>query len=194
MKILLTGFETFGSHPTNPTIALVKELQKRRTEEIEILILNVGYDLDGKRVISKIQETHPDLVLSFGLAGGRSKVCFEAVALNVRNSIVPDNQGILCKHQKIGTGALAYESNICYTKLEEKLSRSDFSISYHAGTFICNDVYYQELEYINQNHLNILCGFIHIPYVKEFTDELPSMKWDQLIHISMNIIDILKEV
>lgn len=193
MNILLTGFSTFGPHENNPTSILIQELRNRRNENIEILQLDVGYEQDGKTVIEKIKEIEPDIVLSFGLAGGRYKVCFEAIALNVRNSLITDNQGMLCSHQKIGNGPLAYESTINYKELEKSLSLEDFAISYHAGTFVCNDVYYQELEYINLNHLNIQCGFIHIPYVEEFTKQIPSIKWERLIDITMRIIDKILE-
>lgn len=194
MKILLTGFETFGSHQVNPTIALVNELKKRRIEEIECLILGVGYDVDGKNVVHKIEELKPDVVLSFGLAGGRFKVCFEAVAINVRNGQITDNQGNLYKHKKISNGPLAYESNINYVALADRIKDEDFTISYHAGTFICNDVYYQELEFIRKNNLNILCGFVHIPFIEEISKKSPSLKWNRVIELSMKIIDEILEV
>ena len=37
------------------------------------------------------------------------------------------------------------------------------SISNSAGTYVCNDLMYQTLEYIDNNNLDIQAGFVHVP-------------------------------
>lgn len=192
MKILLTGFKPFGKNISNPSLGVLDELKNRRTETIEVLKLDVVYGLDGEKVVEKIKEIKPDVVLSIGLAGGRSKVCLEAIALNARDSEFKDNQGQIFLNEKISNGPLAYDSTLNLKRIKEKIENENFMISYSAGTYVCNDVYYQELEYIVQNNLNIACGFVHIPYT-EPKEEEPYLELNEIVHIISELLDVILE-
>ena len=72
------------------------------------------------------------------------------------------------------------------------INDENLSISYHAGTFICNEIYYRALEYINNNKLNIKCIFVHIPYIKEQVENKPNMPYLD-IEKSLDIISKIKE-
>ncbi len=39
--------------------------------------------------------------------------------------------------------------------------------NYTAGTYVCNSLLYQTLNYLEENKLDIPCGFIHVPELSE---------------------------
>lgn len=191
MKILLTGFKPFGENESNPTLEIIEQLKKQRKENIETLQLDVFYDADGKKVIEEIKRSNPALVLSFGLAGGRDKICFEAQAENLRNASIADNQGIILKNEKINEeGMPFYQSNIDINKLNQAFKYPDFKISYSVGTYVCNDVYYQVLDYIYREKLLIACGFIHVPYVVPKKD-FPYIEINRVVQVISDLMDFI---
>lgn len=192
MKILLTGFKPFGKNKRNPTLKLIEELKKRRKENINILELEVVYGLDGEKAVEKIKDEKPELVLSFGLAGGRDKVCLEVKAVNSRDSAMKDNQGQRFTNEKISDGPLFYLTNLNVEHIKEKMNSELFMLSESAGTYVCNDVYYQELDYIYQNQLNVVCGFVHIPYTEDMEGK-PYLEFEFIFKIVSNLIDIILE-
>ena len=193
MKILITGF---NNENINPSQLLLNEIDKNyQNHNIHILELDVIYNEDSLKLLSKIKEIEPDLILLIGQAGGRAWVSFEYCAINIQNASIPDNNGVLYTHNIIKeNGPLAYNTNIDIEKiikLDEKLK-----ISYNCGTFICNDIYYNALDYIYSNNLNTKCAFIHIPYVYEQTLDkkvnTPFMELNEVKQIIYKIINNIK--
>jgi pyroglutamyl-peptidase len=169
MKILITGFKPFNNEKINPSLLLLSELDKNyNNHEIHTLILDVAYHCDSNKLLDKIKELNPDLILLLGQAGGRAWVSFEFCAINIKNASIPDNNGKMFIHEPIKErGPLAYQTNIDIDKilyLDDKLK-----VSYNCGTFICNEIYYSALDYIYTNKLNTKCTFIHLPYIYEQT-------------------------
>lgn len=193
MKILITGFKPFNKDKINPTSMIIKEFNDSNIKTLE---LDVVYNLDAKKIIETIKEYNPDLVLMMGLAGGRKKVMIEYFSLNMQSASIPDNSDLINNHNIIDKNApLAYATNIDVVKLKEDVNDDNFDISYHAGTFVCNDVYFQVLDFIYKNNLNIKCGFIHVPYIKEQVSEKPNIPYlDYSVEnkIILKIIDMLK--
>ena len=64
-------------------------------------------------------------------------------------------------------------------------------LSNSAGTYVCNNLMYHVLHYIDNNKLDIKAGFIHVPYMTEqITDKkVNSLPLDVLLE---GIIDALK--
>ncbi len=193
MKLLITGFKPFNNDVINPAQELLDYYHSKKN--IQTLLLNVEYNNDAKKVIDAINEIKPDVVLSLGLAGGRKKIMIEYYALNMHSATIPDNANKLLNHQVINTNSpIAYQTNIEVSELVKYIDDELFGISYHAGTFVCNDIYYQTLDYIYQNHLNIKSGFIHLPYLNEQVVDkpnIPSMSLDRMKKIIDKVIDFL---
>ncbi len=193
MKILITGFKPFNKDKVNPTSMIIKEFNDLNIKTLE---LDVVYNLDAKKIIETIKEYNPNLVLMMGLAGGRKKVMIEYFALNMQSASIPDNDEVMKNHNIIDKNApLAYTTNIDVVNLKEKVNDDNFDISYHAGTFVCNDVYFQVLDFIYKNNLEIKCGFIHVPYIKEQVFEklnMPYLDYTIETKIISKIINSLK--
>ena len=192
MKILITGFKPFNKETVNPSLELLSYYNK---ESIKTLSLNVEYNLDAIKVIDTIKNNEYDFVLLLGQAGGRKVVTIESVALNVQNATIPDNSDNLVKHNKIINDApVAYQTKIDLVSLVSKVNSEFFDISYHAGTFVCNDLYYQVMHYISTNNLKSKCAFIHLPYLDtQVVDKpnIPSMKLEEMKDILDKVIKAL---
>lgn len=192
MKILITGFNPFNKETINPSLMLLPYYNKNN---IITLPLNVEYNLDATKVIDVIKKEEPDLVLLLGQAGGRKKVTIESVALNIQNATICDNGDNLRKHEVIIKDApIAYQTSIDLVDLINKVNDELFDISYHAGTFVCNDLYYQVLHYLNISSVQTKCAFIHLPYLDtQVIDKpnMPSMKLEKMKEILDKVINAL---
>ncbi len=173
--LLLTGFEPFLSFTINPTMKIVEELDGQTIGEYRIVgkTMTVDFARSGKQLLEFIREIKPDAVVSLGLAGGRTKITPERVAVNVKDGDA-DNEGHKPVDEPIQTdGPAAYMSTLPIREMVDKLNESGFpaTISNTAGTYLCNNVMYEALHYLQTNNLSIPSGFIHIPASHELAIE-----------------------
>ena len=120
-----------------------------------------------QKIHEKMQEIHPDIVISVGQAGGRFGVTPERVAINVTDARIPDNEG----NQPIDVpifedGDTAYFSNLPVKAMVQAIKHAGYPsvLSNSAGTYICNHVMYGILYYIQKEFPGVRGGFIHVPY------------------------------
>jgi pyroglutamyl-peptidase len=121
----------------------------------------VDYARAGRAIRALIRRHRPSAILMFGLAPKRKRLGLEAVALNVDHS----ETGRRRRWRKtIGKGALALEARLPLDRLHARLRRARIpvEISHHAGTFICNHVFYVALA-----TTRVPCGFVHVPPFRE---------------------------
>ena len=173
MRILLTGFQTWGDVPANPTEELVRSLE---SPEVEALILPVSYGRAGEVVRAAIRRGRPDAVISLGLAPRSASIRVEAVALNVAHSETPDVDGSSPWDEPIDPeGPLAYRTTLPVREIVEALRDEGIParLSHHAGTFLCNYVAYVALRELDRLGLEVPAGFIHVPYSSEIASKIP---------------------
>jgi pyroglutamyl-peptidase len=94
----------------------------------------------------------------------------ERVALNLDDSEFPDNRGDIRIGQPIQiNGPPAYWSTLPLPQLMAALFACGVpaGISNHAGTFVCNHVFYRSCYEIQQMGLNTRCGLVHVPLMAE---------------------------
>ncbi len=198
MRILLTGFETFGEFPTNPSQLLVEELAS----------LNFGFDVytrvlpvKGKMVEEELREAleklKPQLVLSFGLAYSRAAISLERVAINLLDFSIPDNEG--WKPEEIPIiveGPAAYFSGLPLRELQRVLKEEDIpcEISNTAGTYVCNQTFYL-LANFSRNWKDFKGGFIHLPATPKLVVKTgkiaPSLPLDLMLKGARKILNYL---
>ncbi len=176
MRILVTGFEPFGSHATNPSQEIVTALAERtssavgRPFQLHTTILPTEYDRAASRITSLIEESSPDAIVCLGVASKADGICLERVALNLNDAELADNAGETRTAQPIMPGApMAYLSTLPLAAMLQELRGARFpaSISNHAGTYVCNHVFYTARHTIEKKQATTPCGFIHVPVVDE---------------------------
>jgi pyroglutamyl-peptidase len=154
MAVLLTGFVPWGTHRVNPSGELARELGGH--------LLPVDFDKASRELRRLIRRDRPDAVLMMGLAPGRKTIALEAVALNVEHH---DEKGKDRRWQRPirRGGPLALRSRLPLERIYDRLrkARVPVSISHHAGTYVCNRVFYEGL-----SACAVPCGFVHVPPFK----------------------------
>jgi pyroglutamyl-peptidase len=168
-KILITGFEPFDKFTFNPSGKIAEIMND---EESEFAVIDgIILPVDTKRVQTiledKITSFDPDVIISLGLAARRKFIALEKIAINLLDFDIPDNSGNIPEDTWILHDApLAYKSNLPYKSIKKSLEAEKIpaSISYSAGAYLCNQVFYLVMDYINRTkEKKKLGGFIHIP-------------------------------
>lgn len=168
MKILLTAFEPFGGETVNPAIEAVKICKDEILgASIHKLILPTAFREAYSKAFEEIEDLDPDIVLSVGQAGGRSAISLEFVAINYMEARIEDNKGFRPKGESIfEDGKNAYFTNLPIKNMicEIRAAGIPATISYSAGTFVCNELFYSILYYAEREDKKYKAGFMHVPY------------------------------
>ncbi len=191
-KVLLTGFEPFGTATSNPSGEILKQISG---DNIVTAILPVTYAQSAERLLELIAEHNPDVVICLGQAEGRIQITPEKVAINLDDARLPDNAGVQRSDVKIlENGPDAYFSTLPIKEMviAVKAAGVPASVSLSAGAFLCNHVFY-----IAQNKFagsNVRSGFVHVPLMDSQAPEflgLPTMPLDQMVTAVRAMLEVL---
>lgn len=198
MKILVTGFDPFGNEKINPAIESVKRLPDVINEATIIkLEINTVAFKSLSQIEDAIKQHSPDVVLSVGQAGGRFGITVEKVAINYDDFRIPDNEGNQFIDRKIfNDGPTAYFATLPIKAMVENIKNHNIpaSVSYTAGTFICNHVFYGISHLAATKYPKIKAGFIHIPFlIEQVVDkkDMPSMDLNTLVKALTHAIEAI---
>jgi pyroglutamyl-peptidase len=177
MKVLVTGFERFGSWQRNPSGETARHLDGATIVDVEVsgLVLPVSYGRAAAPLIAAIDELYPDIVLNLG-QGEAVGVRVERVAVNRCTAPTGgDNDGYEPHGEPIVlNGPETYNSTLPVSEIVDLLTNLKFNaaLSDSAGEFLCNYVMYTTLHYIATHNLPIRAGFIHASPLRE---EVPNL-------------------
>lgn len=140
-QVLLTSFTTWLPHQTsNSSDDLLQVVSQLHAEHSYLRQLPVDIDLASKSAIAKIQELQPDTIICCGMAESRSQLTIEAQAI--------DRDDVL--HTLVD--------------LPQLIAGIDgIEISYDAGKFVCEGLYYSVLKHLQDSQKLSRCIFIHVP-------------------------------
>ncbi|GAA0104760.1 pyroglutamyl-peptidase I [Paraclostridium sordellii] len=188
MKILVTGFDPFGGESINPAEEAVKRIKEEiNGAKIIKLTIPTVREKSLKAIEDAIQIHKPDIVISIGQAGGRFDITPERIAINIDDFRIKDNDGNKPTDEPVRKdGEIAYITSLPVKAMVEHMKKNEVpaSVSYTAGTFVCNHVMYGVLYMIDKKYPNIKGGFIHIPYVtSQVIDKrnMPYMSLDEIV-------------
>ncbi len=167
-SVLLTGFEPFDGSARNPSLDAVRTLAADGIPDVSLEALELPVEFDRARDLIReaIVRVQPDVVLSVGLAAGRPDITVERVAINLADARIPDNSGEQPVDQElVVAGAAAYFSTLPIKEIVAAIRGVDVaaSLSYSAGTYVCNAVMYHALNATADGSAQ--AGFIHVPDV-----------------------------
>ncbi|MFJ7934198.1 pyroglutamyl-peptidase I [Sporosarcina sp. NPDC096371] len=196
--LLLTGFEPFLKFPVNPTMQIVEELhgQVIGGYHIHSEVLPVDFKKSGDVLMGHIENIQPDAVISLGLAGGRSKMTPERIAINVSDGPV-DNSGHAPVDEPIEeNGADGYFSTLPVREMVNALQEEGLpaEISNTAGAYLCNHVMYRALYFAHEQRADMKAGFLHIPASHELAIQhgnIPSWSREDLQRGVVTCIEVL---
>jgi len=166
--IVLTGFEPFGTFPSNPAGEVAKALDGRAfgAEVVRGVVLPVHH-ADAALVVARlIEESVPRAIVHLGLAGARARIALERVAVNVMDFEIADNAGYRATGEPcVPGGPVAYFSTLPLAAMLTALVADGVPayVSNTAGTYLCNQTMYTTLHLLQRRGLAIPAGFIHLP-------------------------------
>lgn len=189
MKILVTGFDPFGSDKINPAIEAVKKLPDTiKGAKIIKLEIPTVFNKSAQVVHQAIVKEQPDYVLNVGQAGGRSALTPERVAININDGRIPDNDGYQPLDEPIQPdGNTAYFTQLPIKAMAKAIRAAGLPaiVSNTAGTYVCNHIFYQVQYMRTKEFPKLKAGFIHIPFLPEQVITRPNQP-------SMALADIVK--
>lgn len=183
-KLMITGFEPFGKDTVNPSWEAVCGLgDKIGAYELTKLRIPTIFGVAAQCVLERAAGLQPDVILCVGQAGGRSQISPEVVAINLRDASMEDNAGNRPQDMPVVAGGEnAYFSTVPVRKIVEAVKGGGIpcGLSYSAGAYVCNDLFYTLLRHYDKMTTRI--GFIHVPYLPEqAVGETPSMPLETIV-------------
>ncbi|MBR3305036.1 MAG: pyroglutamyl-peptidase I [Christensenellaceae bacterium] len=171
MKILLTAFDPFGGEPVNPAQQAVEAVKDCIAgAEIVKCIVPTVFGKSIETVYAAMKKEKPDVTLCIGQAGGRIGMTPERVAINLNDARIKDNEGQQPFDTKIfEDGPDAFFTLLPVKAMVDKMLKAGIpaSLSYTAGTFVCNHLMYGVLYYISKEFPGMKGGFMHVPFLHE---------------------------
>ena len=172
-KILLTGFEAFGTTPLNPAEQVASMLDAEVIESSKIIsrVLPNTFFKSLDVVCKEVTEHNPDVIVMLGEYGGRSVITVERLAHNLIDSAryaLADNDGnVLQDVETVEGGPVAYYSTLPIRAMVKAMRSKGIpaDISDTPGTNVCNHLMYGILHFIASQQLNIRAGWIHLPHL-----------------------------
>ncbi len=171
MKVLLTGFTAFDGEKINPAFLALQGLPSE-INDIEIIKLEIPtvFNKSLELLEGALSEHKPDIVIALGQAGGRFAITPEVVAINLNEARIADNEGNQPSDEKIKIdGENAYFSSLPNKAIVKALTDAEIpaKLSYTAGTFVCNHLFYGLMYNLAHHYPTCRGGFIHLPYIRE---------------------------
>lgn len=171
-KLLMTGFDAFGGESVNPASRAVERLEGKKIGDIEIITKEIPTVFGKAAEVTReeIDRVEPDIVINVGQSGGIHAMRIERLAVNIDDARIKDNEGNQPSDEPIAPGGpLAYWATIPVKDIVARLEDKGIPafVSYTAGTFVCNHVFYATTHYVKENDLPIQVGFIHVPFLPE---------------------------
>ncbi|MBC7419634.1 MAG: pyroglutamyl-peptidase I [Bdellovibrio sp.] len=191
MDILVTGFKPFLGESINPSEKLANELGS--VTNVRSMILTVEFGKSFEVLKTELAKKKPDYLILIGQAGGRKNVCFEKIGLNWVQTNHADENGMTPVPGMIHAASpLALMSKFPIDEIYKKLKKQGLpvEISFSAGAFVCNDLYFRVLNEFTE----IKTVFIHVPMLPEqlkTLDTRPALAYAEQALVLKSMIELL---
>ncbi len=193
---LVTGFDPFNNSYRNPSAELANAMPSclnLKKSSLKVSISSMVLPSAGKKAwtilkaaIDELPSKKPSIIILLGQAANRKVIGLERFALNFRDYRIKDNAGQMYIAEAIDKTAPEAIRNKAPIELALKhLLKKGLPIeaSNYAGTFVCNEVYFRALHYVNQLKLPYMVYFVHVPLPRIYGKALAnakSMRWSKL--------------
>ena len=169
--LLITGFEPFDGEAVNPSWAVAQALQGQVIAGAHIAAVQLPcvFAQALPALQAALDRQRPAWVLALGLAGSRSAISVERVAVNLADARIPDNAGAQPLDEPVVAGGpAAYFTGLPAKAIVAALLQAGWpaELSHSAGSFVCNQVFYG-LMHALADQPGVVGGFIHLPPLPE---------------------------
>lgn len=194
-RVLITGFEPFGGYSENSSWAVAERVVTCGIEGADIVAeqMPVSFERVATAIRNAVEKHHPDLIIMLGQSGGSDRVKLERVALNMMDSKLADNDGIIPNEEPINPDApAALFTNMPIKSLRTAIEEQGVAvkISNSCGLYVCNRLYYEVL-LLCQEQPQIRAIFVHLPFYEgqpSAKPGKPTMPLDDMARATQTII------
>lgn len=187
-RVLVAGFDAFDKLDANPSQTIVEtlgtsiKLPGRKDEVLlDTLVLPTCCNKAWgklKRQLDANKNEYSAVILT-GVAAKREKISLERFALNIRDYRIKDNGGHQYLDELIEEDAPdALKTSFPVATMSKALTKNGVAceVSNHAGTFVCNEVYYKCLRYQDEQRHPAQVLFVHLPLPTTYSKSLKALK------------------
>lgn len=162
-KVLLTAFGPYDQWRENASWSALVALTRELPANLQITTRRYPVDFAAvQRLLAQDLEAEPDVALHLGQAPGSAAIHLEAFGLNIGglSTQFPEEYQPL-----VPDGPPAYRSRLPLDRWALLLRREGIpaTVSYHAGTYLCNATLYLSHYWTERRGLRTQSGFIHLP-------------------------------
>jgi pyroglutamyl-peptidase len=163
LRVLMTAFEPFDRWTENSSWLALMELTRSLPESPKIVTRRYPVDFaKAKERLSEDLTGDYDFALHLGQSSLIGRIELEAIGLNVKGdpSQSPGEFSPL-----VAGGPAAYRTSLPLARWAAMLREEGVpaQVSYHAGTYLCNAVYYLSQHLAAEQRLKTRSAFIHLP-------------------------------
>lgn len=162
-RVLITAFKPYDTWTTNASWLAVVEMARSLPAEPQVTtrLYPVDYGAVREMLAHDLADNY-DYALHLGQAPGSGRLAFEMFAVNVAGEPgrPPETYPPL-----LTEGPPAYRTTLPLAEWAEKLRAAGVpaALSFHAGTYLCNGVYYLSRHLATRMSLKTQAAFIHLP-------------------------------
>ena len=165
MPVLVTAFGPFGGRSENSSSLVVHKLRVA-LPEIRTRILPVDAVLAPSLLRQAIRRIRPSALIMLGEAAGSAGIRLKTTAWNLKDFGIPDIAG----RQPVGVpvrrgAAESMPSTLSLKVMHDRLVAmgQSVSISDDPGRYLCNQLFFTALDFLQRNEMHVPAGFIHLP-------------------------------
>ena len=155
--LLITSFRPWRSHqPSNSSqdlIAAIKSAGQLPNHTVWLPQVPVNFELAPIRVINAMYRFRPRAIVCCGMAENRPYLSLEQQAKRPLATYLSTTYSPEALQTSFDLTNLLADTQLC-------------EISYDAGSYVCNALYYRVLEAIHQQAVPVPCLFVHVPVLK----------------------------
>lgn len=165
--VLITAFEPYDRWSSNSSWSALVELTRDLPSEPKLVTRRYPVDfIAAKERLYNDLNANYDFAIFLGQSPGSARIHLESIAINAggMSHQLPDEFEPL-----VPGGPVAYQTSLPLTHWARQLreARIPAQVSYHAGTYLCNAVFYLAQHFITARKLKTKTVFVHLPLTPE---------------------------
>ena len=196
MRVLLTGFEPFGGYSENASWVVAEKVATLDILDVEVITeqIPVSFARAGEALRKAVERHTPDCIIMLGQTGNSDHIRLERVALNMMDSKLADNDGVVADEETIYADSPSALFTSMPIKAICKVIENQgvaVKVSNSCGLYVCNRLYYEALT-ICRETTTMQALFVHLPLYEGQTSpkiDKPTMPLDSMVKAIKTIIE-----
>ncbi|KAB7789391.1 pyroglutamyl-peptidase I [Bifidobacterium cebidarum] len=204
LNVVISGFDHYEGVDVNPAYEVPKSIAEQGLgapsgaddplNDVHVTIhavqLPVSFTKAWPQLKETIEATNPDIIIATGLKHSARSVMLERCATNLMDAERPDADNVIQRRKPIDpNGPAAY-----WTRLPLRSILQDFtddsiaaSLSSDAGTFVCNSLFYNLLNWTATQD-RVLGGFVSFPPVRPAGSAQHGLPLEQQVEAGRDVV------